>query len=110
IDNYYEYGTTSQHFLQPILRYADLLLMCAEALNESGRTTEAIPYINEVRARPGVDMPPLTTDLNQEELREKIRHERQIELNFEEMRYHDIRRWGIAKEVSEGPLYGAKIT
>lgn len=109
IDNYYAYGVTSQHFLQPILRYADLLLMYAEALNETGKTVDAADYVNQVRARVGVNMPALEAGLNQAQMREKIRHERQIEFNFEEMRYHDIRRWDIAKEVSEGPLYGVKI-
>lgn len=110
ITNYYEYGITSQHFLQPILRYADLLLMYAEALNESGKPEDAAIYVNQVRDRPGVKMPPLPGGLDKIAMREKIRHERQIELNFEEMRYHDVRRWNIAKDVCAGPLYGVKIT
>lgn len=110
IPDYYAYKSAAQSFLDPLLRYADVLLMYAEAQNELGNTEEARPYINMVRGRTGVNMPELPTGLSKEQMREKIRHERHIELNFEESRFHDVRRWGIAKEVSEGPVWGANIT
>ena len=42
-------------------------------------------------------------------MREKIRNERRIELAFEEHRFFDIRRWGIAESLLNGPLYGMRI-
>jgi hypothetical protein len=75
------------------LRYADILLMYAEAKNEvSG------PAIDAVRGRAGINMPKLdrsrysTKDL----LREAIRHERRIEFALEGQRYFDLKRWNIA--------------
>src|SRR5205085_1805007 len=44
----------------PILRYADVLLMYAEALNNNGKTAQAIPYINRIRTRAGLAPKPLT--------------------------------------------------
>lgn len=110
IPDYYAFGSAAQSFFDPLLRYADVLLMYAEAENELGNTGEARTYVNMVRGRAGVNMPELTEGLSKEQMRERIRHERHIELNFEESRFHDVRRWGIAKEVSEGPVWGAAIT
>jgi hypothetical protein len=110
VPDYYAFGSAAQSFFDPLLRYADILLMYAEAQNEIGNIEEARTYVNMVRGRPGVNMPELPAGLSKEQMREKIRHERHIELNFEESRFHDVRRWGIAKEVSEGPVWGAKIT
>ena len=92
----------------PILRYADVLLMYAEAQNELGNIEDARIYINQVRQR--VEMPEIPQGLTQDEMRIKIRHERHIELCFEESRFHDVRRWGIAAEVCTGPVWGQKIT
>lgn len=77
----------------PALRYADVLLMYAEALNENNKSSEAVAYINEVRER--ADMPGLETSLSQGELREKIKHERAVELAYEGHRFFDLRRWGM---------------
>ena len=76
----------------PIFRYAEMLLNMAEALNESGSASEALTYVNQVRARVG--MPALTTT-NQSELRERIQNERRIELCFEDHRFFDERRWKL---------------
>lgn len=77
-----------------MIRYADVLLMYAEAINEaSGPTTEAYDAINEVRNR--ADMPDVASNLNQAELREKIRNERVLELAIEGHRVLDLVRWGI---------------
>lgn len=81
-----------------LMRYADALLLFAEALNESGQTGEALTYVNQVRQRPSVDMPPLE-GLSQEQLRRAIYDERAWELGIEGHRYYDLVRWGIAKEV-----------
>lgn len=76
-----------------LLRYADVLLMCAEALNEQGETGGAKVYIDQVRARAGM---PATTATSQQELREQIRHERAVEFALEGQRFYDLRRWGDA--------------
>lgn len=60
----------------PIIRYADVLLMYAEVLNELGRTGEAIPYVEQVRARAGLTNP--LTDYNKAALEELIAKERQV--------------------------------
>jgi hypothetical protein len=53
--------------------------------------------VNEVRARPGVDMPPLTIGLDQSSMRDRIRHERRVELGVEGQRYLDLKRWRTAE-------------
>lgn len=80
-----------------ILRYADVLLMYAEAKNEvDGPTAEVYDAINTVRSRPDVLMPDLPDGLTQTEMRTRIRRERRVELALENWRYFDLRRWGIA--------------
>ncbi len=84
-----------------ILRYADVLLMYAEAANELGMTEEALEKLEMVRnrARAGNNaiLPPVTTT-NQAELRQAIRHERRVEMGMEHDRFFDLVRWGIAEE------------
>lgn len=77
----------------PVFRYADVLLMIAECLNETGKSPEALPYINLVRNRAG--LAPLT-ETNQQKLRTLILQERRIELAFENHRWHDLVRTGNA--------------
>ncbi|HEX5555852.1 MAG TPA: RagB/SusD family nutrient uptake outer membrane protein [Chitinophagaceae bacterium] len=60
--------------------------------------------MNQIRERPSVHMPKVEPGLSQDEMREVIRHERRIELAMEGYYYTDIRRWGIAKEVMDGPV------
>ena len=90
----------------PIFRYADALLMQAEALVETqgGIPNEAFQTINLLRGRAGL---PLifpgnpNQDLNvdtQEKLRDFIRKERRVELAFESCRWYDLLRWEIAEE------------
>ncbi|MCT4648319.1 MAG: RagB/SusD family nutrient uptake outer membrane protein [Carboxylicivirga sp.] len=78
----------------PVMRYADVLLMYAEALNESSTVEAAKPFIDEVRER--ADMPALPTGLNQEQMRSRIMHERAVELAYEGHRFFDLRRWGTS--------------
>ena len=82
-----------------ILRYADVLLMQAEVENElSNAPSEAVyKAINDIRKRGGTS--PLPEGLTKEQMRERIRHERRIELCFEGSHYFDLKRWKIAKEV-----------
>ncbi|SKB80383.1 Starch-binding associating with outer membrane [Salegentibacter holothuriorum] len=76
-----------------LLRYADVLLMYAEALNETGNTETAVELINKVRTSHG-NVPPV--DLNTEEaVFSQIVHERVMELTLESTRFFDLRRWGM---------------
>ena len=89
-----------------IARYAEVLLMYAEAKIEKNNIDQSVlDAINQVRQRPSVGMPPVTTT-NQSELRKILRRERKIELCFEGLRYYDIRRWGIAEKAMNRPAYG----
>lgn len=73
------------------LRYADVLLMLAEALNGSGKSADALPYLNQVRERAGLEP---VTENNQEALLEIIKQERKWELAGEYTEYPDLQRWG----------------
>ncbi|WP_374163989.1 RagB/SusD family nutrient uptake outer membrane protein [Arcticibacter sp. MXS-1] len=95
----------------PIIRYADVLLMWAEALNEQGMTTEAIEKVNEVRARAGVALlnsNSATTVTGQADLRERIRNERRVEFPNEGINYFDELRWKTWKEKVFYPGAGKK--
>lgn len=76
-----------------LMRYADVLLMYAEALNETGSTSQAIPFINDIRATHG--LMPAMTGTTQSEVRDQIIHERTMELTLESVRFFDLRRWGM---------------
>ncbi len=78
-------------------RYAEILLNYAEAKFHLGDEATCRQYINMVRSRPGVNMPPVTE--TGDALLTRLRHERRIELVFEEHRYFDVRRWKIAPVV-----------
>ena len=75
----------------PVFRYADVLLMLAEALLEQGNAAEGLTYVNEVRARAGLDGLAALTE-------EALWQERRVELAFENHRWFDLVRWGIAEE------------
>ncbi len=102
----YEAENVSYDVNRRIVRYADVLLMAGEALNENGKSAQALPYLNEVRARArGEDdalLPDITTT-NQSELRDIIFTERNRELAFEGLRFWDLVRTGRAVEIL-GPL------
>ena len=76
-----------------LIRYADVLLMQAEALTELGKPADALPLVNRVRAR--VDLAPIIGSLSQAETRQIIRSERAKELAGEGTRWFDILRWGL---------------
>lgn len=89
------------------LRYAEVLLTYAEAKIEMNQIDASVyDAINQIRQRPDVNMPEITTGKSQDEMREIVRHERQIELAFEGLRFFDIRRWKIAEDVMPGKVYG----
>jgi starch-binding outer membrane protein, SusD/RagB family len=74
------------------IRYADVLLMYAECLNATGKTTDAYQYVNRVRSRAG--LAPLATGLAQPAFLTQIKHERLLELTGEGHRFNDLKRWG----------------
>lgn len=89
----------------PIIRFADVLLMYAEAANENGNKADAIDAINRVRARSNMPTYPdsgspysVDQSSSTEAIFEAIVHERRVELAFENHRYNDVRRWGIGED------------
>jgi tetratricopeptide (TPR) repeat protein len=77
------------------IRYADVLLMYAEALNALGQTPQAYTYVDRVRQRAG--LAPLSTarpGLSQQQFLDQIKHERITELSGEGHRWDDLDRWG----------------
>lgn len=86
-----DYNTNSASII--VLRYADVLLIKAEALNELGSTNLAVEPLYQVRKRAGLDNRAELEGLSQVEMRDKIRHERRMELAFEGHRWFDMIRW-----------------
>lgn len=85
-----------------LFRYADLLLIAAEAANELGNSSEALNYLNQVRERARQGNTEILADVtttNQPELRAAIWHERRVELAMEQHRYFDLVRQGQAQTV-----------
>jgi hypothetical protein len=81
---------------QRVYRYADVLLMAAEGLNETGGGVQAAVYLNRVRSRVGLAAIPYTT---QAAMRTAIKKERRSELGMEGERFFDLVRWGDAVSV-----------
>ncbi|GEP97555.1 RagB/SusD family nutrient uptake outer membrane protein [Chitinophaga cymbidii] len=89
-------------------RLGEAYLNYAEALNEmDGPVADVYKYVNAIRDRSG--LPALTAGLTQDAMREKIRHERRIELAFETHRYFDTRRWKIAAGIDSKEIHGMNI-
>ncbi|MDR1683696.1 MAG: RagB/SusD family nutrient uptake outer membrane protein [Candidatus Symbiothrix sp.] len=88
-----------------LIRYADVLLMYAEACCETNHFDDAKAALNQVRARARGNNTTILpdfpygnyTDGNKDDLRKAIRHERRVELGMEGHRWFDLCRWGIAK-------------
>ncbi len=103
-----------------LMRYAEVLLNFAEAMNEAfgpeakptlagvPATRSAREAVNLVRVRAG--LPALAAGISQAELRDRIRNERRVELAFEEHRFFDVRRWKIAEQSENVPLKGMQVT
>ena len=101
-----------------IIRYAEVLLNYAEAVNESDPTNDAeiVSGLIDLRKRAGINAGadqryglPAPGAYDQELMRRIIRNERRIELCFEEHRFWDIRRWKIAEDVMNQPVRGIRI-
>lgn len=86
-----------------VLRYADILLMRAEAMVELNQLESVPELVNQVRAR--VSMPTVESvegsGLSQAALREIVRHERRVELAMEGLRFFDLKRWGTVQQAFE---------
>lgn len=101
LDGYWgEYTRTPYEF--PLIRLGDVLLMLAEAYNESGATDKAVIELNKVRERvgmPGLDSGAAWLAVNgKEDMAERIRRERAFELAGEGQRYWDLKRWGLLEQ------------
>ncbi len=97
------------------LRLAQIYLDYVEALNEADPgNPDILKYLNLIRERAGVaqygsgaNAIPLPS--GQQEMREAIRHERMVELAFENVRYFDVRRWKIAPQTMGADVYGMNV-
>lgn len=92
----------------PLLRYSDVLLMCAEATLEytGAASQESYNYVKEVRDRAGIKTKDFA-DYDVESLRQFIRNERGRELCFEGIRKYDLIRWGVFVESMKGYIKDA---
>lgn len=104
MDPSYDADLFAQEVPWRYLRYAEVLLNMAEACIELHQDDEAKTYLDMIRKRAG--MPDITE--TGDALKERYRHERRIELAFEEHRFYDVRRWMIAPEVYK-PISGVSI-
>jgi hypothetical protein len=83
----------------PIIRYADVLLMYAEVLNEKVGPAAALPYINSTRTRAGLSALSAAEVANKHQMRMAIEKERRLEFAFENHRWFDLIRTGRVIEV-----------
>ncbi len=101
-------GYATSGINQRIMRYADALLMLAECENELGNSSAAIIILNQIRARPSVNMPAYPTARfpvgNKEQVFQAIVHERRVELGGEQVRNRDLLRWLNNGKISVGAI------
>jgi hypothetical protein len=105
------FGENKNHWINiKILRYADVILMAAEAANEDGNTGAAATYLEKIRSRArgaNTGILPAVTG-GQSTLRTAIKQERRIEFAMEGERFYDLVRWGDASSVLSGLGYQDK--
>lgn len=84
----------------PVIRYAEMLLVAAEAMNELGYVADgdAFEWLNVIRINAGLTKYTSADLPNQDAFREALRQERRIELAYENKRFFDLNRWGILEE------------
>ncbi len=93
-----------------IIRYAEILLNYAEALNEmSGPSVDVYNVLDEIRERAGIEGSVADRGFTKAQLRNFIHKERTVELCFEEQRWWDVRRWNVAEEALARPIYGIEV-
>lgn len=98
-------GTTERAW--PLIRYAEILLNYAEAINETGQTSKAYDGLKLIRERAGIlpgsdGMYGLKANMSVEEMRAVIQNERRIEMAYEDQRWYDIRRWKLGSTILKG--------
>lgn len=103
-------GNTNYDCNPQMLRYAEILLGYAEALNELGDSKNAVKVVNQIRDRAGVGKLDETKNWGKEELRARIYKEYRIEFAFEDNRFFDARRWAKAEEWFSGPVYKMNVS
>lgn len=86
-----------------VFRYGEVLLNYAEAAIELGKNAEAFSAIKQLRDRAGIETPFAAGELT----RDMVRHERKVELAFENHRWWDIRRWRIADQLLNNTQFHA---
>lgn len=92
-----------------LMRYADVLLMYAECLNELGQTSQAAPYIQKVRTRANLpDITAVMAAMSKQQMRDQLAHERLLEFCLEGHRFDDIRRWGWLQDATKLALLKAR--
>jgi hypothetical protein len=92
-----------------LIRYAEILLIYAEAKIESGNIDESVyDVLNKIRRRAGMPEVDKQKYNDMSTLRELVRRERRVELAMEGLRTYDIYRWRTAEEVLQGPTYGVR--
>lgn len=89
------------------MRYAEILLIKAEAMAEQGNLSGALEALNKVRKRAGFKQD--VTAGSKEDFMKLLRHERMIELAFEGHRYWDLRRWDLARTVLNGNMVTGRV-
>ena len=96
-------GRRSNNWLNHVvIRYADVLLMAAEAANETGASAKATGYVNQIRNRAGLGS---ITFASQVQMRAAVKQERKVELAMEGERFFDLVRWNDAISVLGGAGY-----
>lgn len=107
--------TTNKDRVYPVIRYAEILLGYAEALNELGRTEEAVTYINKIRTRAGIapgadNRYGIAAGITKDQLRRIIQNEYKVEFFQEGHWYYDSRRWKVAEVEENLPIQGMRVT
>ncbi|MCH5214764.1 MAG: RagB/SusD family nutrient uptake outer membrane protein, partial [Muribaculaceae bacterium] len=91
----------------PVIRVADIALLLAEITNElSGPTSEAFAYLNMIRQRAGLEAYTAAEVASKYDFRMAVRNERRLELAFENQRWFDLLRWGVATETVNSYIAG----
>lgn len=90
------------------MRYADVLLMYAEALTMTGKVAQAVPFVKRIRDR--AKLTDKSTEMlgwSKDQMMQEIMHQRNVEFNREGLRWYDLKRWGTTEEViKEGRVLG----
>jgi hypothetical protein len=97
----------------PLLRLAEVYLNYVECLNESDPgNSDILKYLNLIRVRAGIPeygSSSLDAPATKDDMRIALQKERRVELAFENNRFFDVRRWKIAEQTDNGPMYGLNI-